>query len=490
MPIHLGSRAPSFTLKSMQDGKIVDMSLADNLGKTNTVLLFFPGAFTPPCTEEFCQHGPTLGSWRNLDAVVWGISADTVFSQAAWAKQEGIDIPLLIGGATTSKAHTAVQIEPAYSGALVQVPDASRVVSVCSRLLNEETRGAATEEARRENEKHRDRYEKSRQQGVRLLSLDQAVQKAPDFDWNSIDIPVPEKTGLQVLDSLPLEELVPFIDWSPFFWTWELKGVFPQILGHPKYGKEATTLYEDGRRILEQLVRDHSLQPKAVFGLWPANSRQNRVELYSDEERSSIVGQFHFLRQQKEKLQSEGTSYLSCSDFVAPYESGRIDFMGGFAVTSGVEVEDLARHHEKKHDDYTAILIKAIGDRVAEAFAEYLHKKVRDQWGYGKSENLSNEDLIAEKYRGIRPAMGYPCIPDHTEKRVLFDLLDAPTHTGISLTENCAMHPAGSVCGLYFAHPQAKYFNIGRIGRDQLEAYASLKGVRIDEMERWLAPLL
>jgi 5-methyltetrahydrofolate--homocysteine methyltransferase len=433
---------------------------------------------------------------KEVDADIVGLSGlitpslDEMVHNATTFAREGIDIPLLIGGATTSKAHTGVKIEPEYAGAVRHVPDASRVVGVCSRLLNPETRGEAIEEARAENAKHRERYEKGRQSEVRLLSLEEAVAKAPEWDWSGIDIPVPEKTGLQVLDTISIETLVPFIDWSPFFWTWELKGVFPKILEHPKYGEEATRLYEDGQRMLEKLIQEGNLQPKAAFGLWPANAVGQTVELYEDEDRSAMATRFHFLRQQKEKLASEGASYMCCTDLVAPRDSGRIDYMGGFVLTSGKEIEAIAREYEDQHDDYSAILVKAIGDRLAEAFAEYLHREIRRQWGYGKDEALSNEDLIAEKYRGIRPAMGYPSVPDHTEKRILFDLLGAEMNTGVELTENFAMNPGGSVCGLYFAHPEAKYFNVGRIGRDQLQAYAHLKGVPVQEMERWLAPNL
>jgi len=287
-----------------------------------------------------------------------------------------------------------------------------------------------------------------------------------------------------------VEELIPYIDWSPFFWTWQLKGIFPAILEHPKYGEEATRLYNDARELLARLVAEKALQPKAVFGLWPANSTGQTVELYSDNMRSAVVARFHFLRQQQEKQRDSRSPYMCCSDFVAPGSSGLIDYMGGFAVTSGREIDHIARSFEEQNDDYSAIMVKAIGDRLAEAFAEWLHKEVRCQWGFGKSENLSNEDLIAEKYRGIRPAIGYPSIPDHTEKRVLFDLLQAEEKTGISLTENFAMYPAGSVCGLYFAHPDAKYFRIGRIGQDQLQAYAQLKGKPLEEMAHWLAPVL
>ena len=437
-----------------------------------------------------------LSKIREVEADIVGLSGlitpslDEMVHNAHTFRREGIDIPLLIGGATTSKAHTAVKIEPEYGGPVVQVPDASRVVGVCSRFLNPQTRPQADAEAQAENEKHRQRYEKSRGRETRLLRLDEATAKRPRFDWVGADIPVPETTGLQVIDSLPLEELVPYIDWSPFFWAWELKGVYPKILSHEKYGEEARRLFADAQGILEQLITDGSLRPRAAFGLWPANARGQLIELYADPGRTAVAARFHFLRQQKEKIARENQVYLSCSDFVAPAESGRLDYMGAFAVTAGKEVEEIARRYEEQHDDFTAIVIKAIGDRIAEAFAEYLHKKVRDQWGFGKDENLSNEDLVKERYRGIRPAAGYPATPDHTEKRIIFDLLEAEKNTGMSLTENYAMHPAGSVSGLYFAHPEARYFNIGRIGRDQLEAYAGLKGRPVAEMERWLAPLL
>jgi 5-methyltetrahydrofolate--homocysteine methyltransferase len=433
---------------------------------------------------------------REVGADIVGLSGlitpslDEMVHNAEVFTREGIEIPLLIGGATTSKAHTAVKIEPAYKGPVLHVPDASRVTGVCARFLNPDTRAAAVNDAAAENARHRERHEKSRRDSAPLLTLDEATARAPQFDWDSADIPVPERTGLQVLDNVRLEDLVPLIDWSPFFWTWELKGVYPKILTHAKYGEEATRLFDDGRRLLDDLVANQRLRPRAAFGLWPANSRDQVVELYSDSNRSAVVTRFHFLRQQKEKLQAEGSHHLCCSDFVAPFSSGRIDHMGAFAVTSGAEIDELARHHEERHDDYSAILVKALGDRLAEAFAEWLHREVRRQWGYGRDENLSNDELIAEKYRGIRPAAGYPATPDHTEKGILFDLLDAANTTGIRLTENYAMHPAGSVSGLYFAHPQARYFHVGRIGRDQLEAYAALKGVPVAEMERWLAPNL
>jgi len=431
---------------------------------------------------------------REVDADIVGLSGlitpslDEMVHNAHSFKREGIDIPLLIGGATTSKAHTAVKIEPEYEGAVRHVPDASRVVGVCSRFMNREQREAAVKEARSENAKHRERYERSRKGGPSLLPFEEANAQAATFDWDQVDIPSPEKTGLQVIDSLPVEALIPYIDWSPLFWAWELKGVYPKILDHKKYGEEAKKLFADAQDVLQMLVSGNRLQPKAVFGLWPANARGNTVELYGDPSRSEVVSTFHFLRQQKEK--DKEAPYLACSDFIAPESSGRLDTMGAFAVTSGKEIDEIAAGYEAQNDDYTAIMVKAIGDRLAEAFAEYLHKLVRGQWGFGKDEALDNQDLIKERYRGIRPAAGYPATPDHTEKRTLFSLLKAEEKAGITLTENFAMHPAGSVSGLYFAHPSAKYFHVGQIGRDQLEAYAAAKGIPVAEMERWLAPNL
>ena len=433
---------------------------------------------------------------REVDADIVGLSGlitpslDEMVHNAETFAREGINIPLLIGGATTSRAHTGVKINPVYNGPVMQVPDASRVVGVVSRFLNPETRAGAEQEADSINEKQRALYEESRRRRVPVLGIAEVVKKGPKQDWSRVDIPVPEKTGLQVLDSIPVRELAPYIDWSPFFWTWGLKGVFPAILDHPKYGEEATKLFRDANELLDSMIREQSIQPKAAFGLWPANSVGQSVELYADTGRSRVVARFHFLRQQQEKQGNTKSPFLCCSDFIAPRESGRIDYMGGFAVTSGVGIEQVAKSFERKHDDYSSIMVKAIGDRLAEALAEYLHREVRCQWGFGRSENLSNEDLIAEKYRGIRPAIGYPSIPDHTEKRNLFDLLVAEKSTGITLTENFAMHPGGSVSGLYFAHPEAKYFRIDRIGEDQLEHYSRMKGMPVEELRRWLAPVL
>lgn len=433
---------------------------------------------------------------REVDADIVGLSGlitpslDEMVHNASEFAHEGIEIPLLIGGATTSKAHTAVKIEPEYKGPVAHVLDASRVVGVCSKFLNPESRGAAVREYAEQNAKAREAHERQRSHARPLVPFSGAVALRPVFDWDTVDLPSPEKIGLQVIDNLPVSELTPFIDWSPFFWTWELKGKFPKILDDSRYGKEATQLYEDALKVLQDMVDNQRLRPRAAFGLWYANSDGPTVQLFSDANRSETVTRFHFLRQQRQKIAGQKTNHLCCSDFIAPLESGKIDSMGAFAVTAGKEIDSIAREYEAANDDYTAILVKAVGDRLAEAFAEYLHARVRKIWGYGLQENLSTEDLIAEKYRGIRPAAGYPATPDHTEKRTLFDLLKAEENTGITLTENYAMNPAASVSGLYFAHPEAAYFNVGTIGQDQLEAYAMAKGLTPDDLRRWLAPNL
>jgi 5-methyltetrahydrofolate--homocysteine methyltransferase len=433
---------------------------------------------------------------REVDADIIGLSGlitpslDEMVHNAKVFSREGIRVPLLIGGATTSKEHTAVKIAPEYAGPILQVPDASRVVGVASRFLGESTRPDAIVEAAAEQDLYRKRHHGRNTREAPLLALADAAARAPKTDWTSVDIPVPETLGLQILHAIDLEELIGFIDWSPFFWAWEMKGVFPAILDHPQRGEEARRLYQDARTMLDRIVAEGAFRPRAAFGLWPANAVGQSVHLLDPEDRKRVVARFHFLRQQKEKISSEGNTYLCCSDFIAPETSGVTDYFGAFAVTAGEEVDALARKFEDQHDDYTGILVKALGDRVAEATAEWLHWKARCQWGFGQTENLTPEDLIAEKYRGIRPAPGYPATPDHTEKRTLFSLLQAGPHLGMHLTENCAMWPPASVSGFYLAHPQAHYFRVGKIGRDQLEAYAAAKGQSIEESERWLAPNL
>jgi 5-methyltetrahydrofolate--homocysteine methyltransferase len=307
-------------------------------------------------------------------------------------------------------------------------------------------------------------------------------------DWATIQIDKPSFTSRRVLENLPLEKLVPLIDWSPFFLTWELKGKYPRIFDDPQVGAEARKLYDDARGLLDQIVTKKLLTAKGVYGFWPAASLGDDVALFADESRRHELTRFHFLRQQWERKGQE--SFFSLADFIAPLESGRQDYLGAFAVTAGIGCDELAKKFEKDHDDYNSIMAKALADRLAEAFAEYLHQQARLDWSYGRSEKLSADELIEEKYRGIRPAAGYPACPDHTEKRILFDLLDAQQQTGITLTESYAMFPAASVSGLYFAHPASRYFAVDRVARDQAENYARRKQMPLAEVERWLSPNL
>jgi 5-methyltetrahydrofolate--homocysteine methyltransferase len=321
-----------------------------------------------------------------------------------------------------------------------------------------------------------------------LLPLVEARAKGPRFDWAKADIPVPAFTGVRALDDEPLAGLVPFIDWSPFFHAWELRGRYPQILEDPDVGPKAKELFDDARRLLDEIVEKKLLHARGVWGFFPANTVGDDIELFADASRSHLLATFSMLRQQAPR--TDGLPQLSLADFVAPRASSRADHLGAFAVTAGYGADELAARFASAHDDYNAILVKALADRLAEAFAEKLHKEARVAWGYGKGESLSTNDLLRERYRGIRPAAGYPACPDHTEKRTLFSILSASERAGIVLTESFAMHPAASVSGLYFAHPDAKYFAVGRLGKDQVEDYARRKGISLAEAERWLAPNL
>ncbi len=414
-------------------------------------------------------------------------SLDEMVHVAAEMQRQNFNVPLLVGGATTSKAHTAIKIEPAYQAApTVHVIDASRVTGVCTALLSPTNKAKAVADVRAEYARIREQHARGAQK--RLLPLAEARKHALATDWSKLPVERPERLGVQVFDTVPLEEIAAMIDWSPFFWTWELRGTFPAILEHPQHGKQATELYNDARKMLDDLVRNKRIRPRAVIGLWPARRRGDDVDVFADEACSQRLSTLHFLRQQQEK--TTDNTYYSLADFLPPADAGHADYVGAFAVTSGKEIAELARQHKANNDDYSAIMVEALGDRLAEAFAELMHKKVRDQWGYGRAENLSVNDLIAEKYRGIRPAAGYPACPDHTEKAEIWQLLDAAKNAGITLTESFAMSPAGSVSGLYFAHPAAKYFRVGQIGRDQLEDYAVRKGIPLEEAEKWLAPVL
>jgi 5-methyltetrahydrofolate--homocysteine methyltransferase len=413
-------------------------------------------------------------------------SLDEMVHVAREMQRQEINLPLLIGGATTSAKHTAVKIAPQYSQPTIHVLDASRAAGVVEKLLNPERRNELVRKNQVEQKQLVESYQQRQQ--IKLVPYEEALKHRFQTDWATVQIDTPAFTGRRVIEDLPLEELIPLMDWSPFFLTWELKGKYPRIFDDPNVGGEARKLYDDARRLLDEIVAKKLLTARGVYGFWPAASIGDDVALFTDETRHHELTRFHFLRQQWErKGQSD---FRSLADFIAPLESGRRDYLGAFAVTAGIGCDELARRFEQDHDDYNSIMAKALADRLAEAFAEYLHKQARHDWGYGRAEALTSDDLIEEKYRGIRPAAGYPACPDHTEKRILFDLLDAQQQTGITLTESYAMYPAASVSGLYFAHPASRYFTVDRITRDQAEDYARRKSMRLAEVERWLSPNL
>ena len=414
-------------------------------------------------------------------------SLDEMSHVAKEMKREGFTIPLLIGGATTSKQHTAVKISPHYNGPVVHVADASRAVGVVSNLLSPTARDEYVTEMNEQHEKIREEYA-GRHSKRKLISLETARSSRPQLDWEAVDYPQPEFIGTRVLDDIPLSELIPFIDWSPFFHTWELRGRYPQILEDPVVGEAARDLFENAQELLEEVQRDGLLKARAVYGIYPANSVGDDVELYTDETRSALLTRFHFLRQQQER--PPGKPYECLADFIAPKETGKPDHLGAFAVSAGFGAQEGVLRFKEERDDYTAILLESLADRLAEAGAEWLHKQARDQWGFGREETLSHTDLISEKYRGIRPAAGYPASPEHTEKQTLFKLLNATEAIGMKLTENFAMWPGASVSGLYFAHPDSHYFQVGKIDRDQVEDYSKRKGMTLEEAEKWLDPVL
>jgi len=401
-------------------------------------------------------------------------------------ERQGFTIPLLIGGATTSRAHTAVKIAPAYSAPVVHVLDASRAVGVVGRLKSDDLRHAFDAENRALQETLR-REHREKRSARPILSLEEARRRRTKNDWASYEIPAPSFVGVRALE-VPLAEIVPYIDWSPFFHTWELKGTYPRIFENADWGSKARELFEDAQRLLERIVTGRLLKARAVYGFFPANAVGDDIEVYTDAARSGLLTTFHTLRQQADK--GEGEPNQALADFIAPRETARIDYLGAFAVTTGHGVDSLAASFERDHDDYGSIMTKALADRLAEALAELLHRRAREDWGYGRSESLTVDQLIRERYRGIRPAPGYPACPDHTEKRLLFDLLRAEENADIRLTESFAMVPASSVSGFYFAHPAARYFAVGRIGQDQALDYHRRKGLDLRAVERWLAPNL
>ncbi len=416
-------------------------------------------------------------------------SLDEMVHVAAEMEREGFTIPLLIGGATTSRVHTAVKINPGYAkGQTVYVTDASRAVGVVSSLLNEDNRDAYIETVRAEYVKVADAHARAERDKQRL-PLAKARSNPFRIDWTDYSVAKPTFTGVRTISTQSLEELVPFIDWTPFFQTWELKGRFPQILEDEKQGEAARALYEDAKEMLKRIVDERWFQAKAVIGFWPANTVGDDIHLFKGESRQEQLAVFHTLRQQLSKR--DGRSNTAMSDFVAPKASGVADYIGGFVVTAGIGEDEVAKRFEGKNDDYSSIMAKALADRLAEAFAEFMHMKVRrEYWGYASDESISTEALLMEEYRGIRPAAGYPAQPDHTEKAMLWKLLEADKKIGVTLTESFAMWPGSSVCGLYIGHPDAHYFGVAKVERDQVEDYALRKGMDIIDVERWLAPVL
>ncbi|MBI1289410.1 MAG: DUF559 domain-containing protein [Flavobacteriales bacterium] len=415
-------------------------------------------------------------------------SLDEMVHLAKEMEHDGFDIPLLIGGATTSRVHTAVKIDPQYKkGQTVHVLDASRSVTVVESLLGQKKQGFV-ENIQAEYDQLREMHAKKRGQ-KEFISLEEARANKFEIDWKPEDLARPKKLGITEFKEFPLNELVDYIDWTPFFQTWELAGRYPKILEDEVVGTEATKLFADAQSMLQKIVSEKWITASGVVGLWPANAVGDDLELYTDESRSEVLSTVHSLRQQSKK--AAGVANLALADFIAPKETGLQDYMGGFTVTAGLGIEKKLEEFAADHDDYSSIMLKALADRLAEAFAEKLHEIVRkDVWGYEPEESLSNEELIREKYRGIRPAPGYPACPDHTEKPELFRLLNATEITGVSLTESLAMMPAASVSGWYFGHPESKYFGLGKIEKDQVEDYASRKGMEVKEAERWLSSSL
>jgi 5-methyltetrahydrofolate--homocysteine methyltransferase len=408
-------------------------------------------------------------------------SLDEMVHVAKEMERQGFKLPLLIGGATTSRRHTAVKIAPHYSEPVVHVLDASRAVPVTTSLLSEDGKADFVTQHRAEYEALRHAHAAPRQQ---VVSLDVARARRTPIEWRAEDLPTPESLGVRVLNNFPLATLREFIDWSPFFHTWGMKGIYPRIFEHPEQGAHAKQLFNEANALLDRIIDQNLITARAVYGFFPASAVGDDIELYTDETRTTVLERFHFLRQQANREGSEPCRSLA--DFIAPKETDLPDHIGAFAVTSGIGLQELCARFRADNDDYNAIMAEALADRLAEAFAECLHKRVRDEWGYGREECLSPAELIEEKYRGIRPAAGYPACPDHTEKGALWRLLDVQANTGMQITESFAMWPGSSVSGLYFAHPESRYFALGKIDRDQIVDYHKRKGMSVGEVERWL----
>ena len=446
------------------------------------------------------RHGPLpdiLDAAREHEADVIGLSGlitpslDEMVTVAREMSRQEFDIPLLIGGATTSVAHTAVRIEPEYPHGVIHVKDASRSVTTMNQLVGEGSRADLLQQTASQYAKTRaDRA--SRADRRRLLSIDEARARRETFDWPDTVAPAPTFTGTRVFHDYPLDELVDYIDWTPFFLAWELRGAYPAILRHPTYGREARTLFRDARNLLDKIISLKAFTASAVVGFYPANSVGDDVHLYTDDTRDTVLTTFHFLRQQSDKSNQRASiprNNFCLADFIAPRDSGVPDHIGAFVVTAGLGGDEFAAALEAAHDDYGAIMSKALADRLAEAFAERMHERVRRElWAYAPDERLTNERLIKEDYRGIRPAPGYPACPDHTEKAALWRLLDAERATGARLTENYAIWPTASVAGHYFAHPNSHYFGVGRLAPDQLTDYATRKGISVPKPNAGSAP--
>jgi len=407
---------------------------------------------------------------------------------ASEMQRQKFNVPLLIGGATTSRAHTAVKIEPNYSGPVVYVKDASRAVGVAQHLLSPEQKAGYVQQLREEYKQVREQH-LGKQRKTEWLTLDQARANRQQLDWKRYKPAAPKLRGVAVFNDYPLDQIARYIDWTPFFHAWEMKGSYPKILKDKDKGAEAKKLFDDAQRVLRLMVKERWISARGVIGMFPANATGDDVTVYGDDGRRHELARLHFLRQQQQKPAGKPNRCLA--DFVAPKESGVKDYVGMFAVTAGIGADEKAAEFEHAHDDYHAIMVKVLADRLAEAFAELMHQRVRREfWGYAAKERLSNDELIQEKYKGIRPAPGYPACPDHLEKDTLWQLIEVEKRTGMKLTESRAMWPAASVSGIYFGHPDAGYFAVGRINRDQVVDYAKRKGMSLKEAERWLAPNL
>jgi 5-methyltetrahydrofolate--homocysteine methyltransferase len=415
-------------------------------------------------------------------------SLDEMVHVAKEMQRQGFTIPLLIGGATTSRVHTAVKIAPHYDYPVVHVNDASRSVPVAGVLISKENRDEFIAKTNEDYERIRLQHAGANAAN-KFLSLAEARRNKVKIDWSTSDLKMPSFIGNKTFNNFDLSELVDYIDWTPFFHSWEMKGSYPKILKDPERGVEATKLFADAKSMLQKIITEKWLTAHAVVGIYPANAVGDDIEVYSDVNRSEVIAKFHTLRQQSKK--PDGQPNIALSDFIAPKDSNKIDFIGGFAVTTGEGIDARTKAFEDDHDDYSSIMLKALADRLAEAFAEKMHEIVRrNVWGYASDETLSTDQLIREEYIGIRPAPGYPAQPDHTEKPILFKLLDVEKSTGIHLTESMAMIPTAAVSGLYFSHPEAHYFGLGKITRDQVEDYAKRKQMSLEDAERWLGPAL